>query len=215
MYTISMRPDTPSNATNKCANFEQERTSWALSTFSEFVESDAGGLGVAFYSPLENVDITVVQLAAMIAGLDTAYDELCDTIYAEASTALAATPFQTVEMFMECIPRGFLESEPTDYSTAVAPDVKPVPLLYNAERGTCLVWTGKIWGTVDPPSDIDTYDSAGACFGWDVRYSESVMSTDCVRDSDNLCAMLGKLLGTLGWLSNDAKVYVKNLYSVQ
>lgn len=215
MYTISMRPDIEHFATHKCVNFEQERATWALATYSELTRTDDGLLGVCFYSPLEKVDISIRQLAAMVAGLDTAYQKLCDAIYAEAPDTLAKTPWQTLDSFMDCIPRGIYESSQDEWMEAQPSDIRPLPFLYHAERGKCLAWTGRTWGLIDPPAYLDTYDTAGVCFGWEVKYKEESMQTDGVQEPALLCRFMARLLESLGCLDSAAKIYTYNLYSVQ
>lgn len=216
MYTISMRPYCPYGAVRKCINFEQERSSW---DFASFTDPDAGAIppifGVTFSSPLESIDISVVQLAAMIAGLDSAYEALCDKLYEDAPNDLAKTPWLDRDTFMSCIPRGMWES-PSEISNRVfQKDVLPIPFLRNKETGMGLAWSGAEWGLIDLPADVDTYNSAGTCFGWDVLYKEEEMSTDCVREPRTMAFMLATLLKGLAWLNTDAKIYVQNIYSVQ
>lgn len=216
MYTISMRPNTPNSSIKKCANFEQERASWGLAGFQDtYREGCDTAFGLVFHSPIESIDISVVQLAAMIAGLDAAYADLCNALYADAPRDLVNTPWHDLETFMSCIPRGVYESAPELPGAVYARDAKPIPLLYNHEKNLCISWTGSKWGTTEPPVEIASYDSAGTCFGWDVRYQEEVMSTECVKDPTEIVNMLIGLLEAFNYLDTEAKVYVHNIYSVQ
>lgn len=216
MYTISMRPHCPYGTPNKCMNFEQERATWGMSTFQD---RDCGWAtsmgGLAFYSPLEFIDISVVQLAAMIAGLDAAYEELCNALYADAPNDLAKTPWKDLKTFMECIPRGLYETEPDLPDGLWTDEIALIPFLRSKELGIGLAWNGSKWGQCELPTDVDSYDSAGTCFGWDVLYKEEIMFTDYVRDPLCMVHMLSALLETLAWLNTDAKIYVQNIYSVQ
>lgn len=217
MYTLSMRPFCPNGTPNKCINFEQEAMAWKLSTFSKDSEpmNNLSVAGLAFYSPLESVDISIEQLAAMIAGLDQAYEDVCNALYADAPQDLSKTPWRNLATFMDCIPRGLYSTPPELPNSVCAQDARPVPFLYNKGLSLCLVWTGAMWGKVTPPEDVDTFDSAGTCFGWNVLYKEDSMSTDCVKSPRELADMLAMLLESLSCVNTDAKEYMCNIYSVQ
>lgn len=216
MYTISMRPYCPFGAQDKCINFEQERSAWGMSTFKAADDSLSESVfGLCFRSPLENIDISVEQLAAMIAGLDVAYEEVCNALYAEAPTRLSKTVWKCLESFMECIPRGLYETAPALPESMDTRDVEPIPYLYEEASHTCLGWNGSRWGVIPTPADIFSYDHAGQCFGWDVCYKSSVMDTKCVSNPEAMARLLAVTLEDLTWLSTEARVYVNNIYSVQ
>lgn len=217
MYTFSMRPYCPLGKPNRCINFEQEASAWALSTFKKEdpMLENTDAFGLTFYSPLETIDISIVQLAALIAGLDQAYADLCHALYESAPADLAGTPWGNLQTFMECIPRGIYEQQPEITTTALAKDVKPVPFLYDKETGKKIAWTGQRWGLVDVMGDEDTYASAGTCFGWNVLYKEDEMDASCVRTPVAMTQMVISLLETLAYIDSEEKVYVRNIYSVQ
>lgn len=171
--------------------------------------------GLAFYSPLESIDISVHQLAAMVAGLDTAYETLCNALYEDAPKDLAKTQWGDLDTFMACVP-GFGRDEPREgFSSAHPADALPVPFLYNESTKTCLVWTGSYWGKIPAPADVASYDSAGTCFGWKVLYKEKSMSTERMRDPSMLADMIAMLLEGLSCLNTPAKRYTSNIYSVR
>lgn len=217
MYTFSMRPYCPSGKPNLCINFEQETSAWALSTFKKEdpILDNTNAFGLTFYSPLESIDISITQLAALIAGLDQAYADLCHALYESAPEDLAGTPWGTLQTFMECIPRGIYEQPPEITTTALTKDVKPVPFLYDKESGRKLAWTGQRWGLVDTVGDEDTCDSAGTCFGWSVLYREEDMDASCVRTPATMAQMVISLLESVAYIDSEEKVYVRNIYSVQ
>ena len=217
MYTFSIRPYCPYGPPKRSVNFTQDNESWTLSTFrrEEQAHGTSFNFGLSFYSPLQSVDISVKQLASLIAGIDAAYEELCTALYKDAAKDLANTPWKNRKTFMECVPRGLFEEKPDVTRTVFAADVEPIPVLYDSEANKCLGWNGFTWGLFDPVDAMSTYDSAGTCFGWQVLYKESVMNTDCVRDPSKLAYVVCVLLETLAYLNSEEKVYVKNIYSVQ
>lgn len=220
MYTFSMRPYCPNGSPNRCINFEQEKEAWSLSTFKKedpnFGVSMATGL--CFYSPLETVDISVKQLAALIAGVDTAYADLCSALYENAAKDLAGTPWKDRETFMSCIPRGIFEMQPELPRSVYSDDAAAVPFLYREGDNTFLLWDGVRWGVSETPPtslEVGSCDTAGTCFGWKVLYNEQAMATGCVRMPNDLAEMVSSLLETLSYLDTDEKVYVKNIFSAQ
>ena len=147
MYTFSMRPYCPGGVPNRAINFEQEKEAWTLSNSSDASKTITNLMvaGLAFYSPLESIDISVHQLAAMVAGLDTAYETLCNALYEDAPKDLAKTQWGDLDTFMACVP-GFGGDEPREGFTSAHPaDTLPVPFLYNESTNTCIVWTGAYW----------------------------------------------------------------------
>lgn len=169
--------------------------------------------GPAFYSPLESIDISVHQLAAMVAGLDTAYETLCNALYEDAPKDLAKTVWGDLDTFMNCI--SWFGGSRSEFSSAHPADALPVPFLYDESTKTCLVWTGSYWGKVPAPADVDSYDSAGTCFGWKVLYKEESMSTERMRAPNILADMIAMLLKGLAWCDTLAKCYTFNIYSVR
>lgn len=216
MYTISMRPDNPLGPVERCINFMQESESWELSTFKnkDEISEISIAAGVGFHSPLESIDISVKQLAAMIAGLDKAYEDLCRALYEDAPRDLAGTAWKDLDMFIQCVRDYQYESKPEILRTAHKGDVFPTPFLYDKESGTFLGYTKAGWGSVDLDVDPDSYNSAGTCFGWNVLYSEE-MSTDCVKSPKQVGTLLCDLLTNLVYLDSMEKIYVHNIYSVQ
>lgn len=217
MYTFSMRPYCPGGVPNRAINFEQEKEAWTLSNSSDASKTITNLMvaGLAFYSPLESVDISVHQLAAMVAGLDTAYETLCNALYEDAPKDLAKTQWGDLDTFMACN-AGFGGDEPREGFTSAHPaDALPVPFLYNESTKICIVWTGAYWGKVPAPADVASYDSAGTCFGWKVLYKEESMSTERMRDPNMLADMIAMLLEDLSCLNTPAKRYTSNIYSVR
>jgi hypothetical protein len=215
MHTISLRPDIPNQTTKRCSIFEQESKKWHLGISNEDV---SGGVGTArgflFHTPLENVRITVEELAALIAGLESAYTELATAIFQEAPKALASTIFENVENFMSSIPTGFFETKPTDFPSAHESDSKPVPILCSPAREKCLLWTGRFWGEAEAPADIETYTFIGNSFGWDVAYKQDG-DEEYACAALELCFMVASLFTALVYFDTQAKLYAANLYSVQ
>lgn len=216
MYTFSMRPYCPGGAPNRAINFEQEKEAWTLSNFSDASKNipNLDVAGLAFYSPLESIDISVHQLAAMVAGLDTAYETLCNALYEDAPKDLEKTVWGDLDTFMNCI-SWFGGGPRSEFSSAHPADALPVPFLYNESTKTCLVWTGSYWGKVPAPADVASYDSAGTCFGWKVLYKEESMSTERMRDPNMLADMIAMLLKDLVCFDTLAKCYTFNIYSVR
>ena len=217
MYTFSMRPYCPGGVPNRAINFEQEKEAWTLSNSSDASKTITNLMvaGLAFYSPLESIDISVHQLAAMVAGLDTVYETLCNALYEDAPKDLAKTQWGDLDTFMACN-AGFGGDEPREGFTSAHPaDALPVPFLYNESTKICIVWTGAYWGKVPAPADVASYDSAGTCFGWKVLYKEESMSTERMRDPNMLADMIAMLLEDLSCLNTPAKRYTSNIYSVR
>lgn len=217
MYTFSMRPYCPGGVPNRAINFEQEKEAWTLSNSSDASKTITNLMvaGLAFYSPLESIDISVHQLAAMVAGLDVAYETLCNALYEDAPKDLAKTQWGDLDTFMACN-AGFGGEEPREgFSVAHPSDALPVPFLYRENTDTCIMWTGAYWGVVPAPADVDTYDSAGTCFGWRVLYKEESMSTERMRDPNMLADMIAMLLEDLSCLDTPAKRYTSNIYSAR
>lgn len=215
MYTLSMRPAASHKPTNVCMNFEQESCAWKPSTFSD--EAKYGmPYGIDFHSPLENIDISPKQLSALIAGLDSAYDQLANMVYKEAESFIKKTAFGDRDTFVACLPRGIFETKPDISVLVTVPSATPAmpPYLVNREENKAIVFAGSHWVITDIPSDIDTYDSAGTCFGWDVRYKEDMPIT-CAITGDDLGECLSELLTSLTYLDTDAKVLLKNLEAAQ
>lgn len=215
MFTLSIRPSASTKPTNLCMNFEQESSVWKLSTFSND-PTPGNAFGLCFYSPLENVEITTAQLGAMIAGLEDAYDTLASNIFEQADLILSKTPFGTKDMFMQCIPRGIFETQPevSDMSAATGAKAAVPVLLASKDIGKSLVYDGQRWVVDTLPADIDTYNSAGRCFGWGVRYKADGEER-VTMSSDDLAEMLDGILYHLTYLNTDAKLFVKNLESAQ
>ena len=217
MYTFSIRPYCPYGPPKRSINFAQENESWTLSTFrrDEQPLGTSFNLWLSFYSPLTSVDISVRQLAALIAGIDAAYAELCSALYKDAAKDLTDTQWENRKTFMECVPRGLFEEKPDVTRTVFAADVAPIPVLYDRDADKCLGWNGFTWGLFEPVDDMSTYDSAGTCFGWEVIYKESVMNTGCVSDPSKLAYAVCVLMETLAYLDSEEKIYVKNIFLVQ
>lgn len=215
MFTLSMRPSASTKPTNLCVNFEQEAGGWKMSTFSDD-PTPGNAFGLCFYSPLETVDITTEQLGAMIAGLEGAYDMLANNIFKQSDSIISKTPFGTVDMFMQCIPRGIFEEQPDESSIRVTPGAKaaiPV-MLVSRDLGRVIVYDGKHWSMDESPADIDTYNPMGMCYGWGVCYKGDANAKISLL-GDDLGGMLNELLYMLTCLNTDAKVFVKNLESAQ
>lgn len=215
MFTLSIRPSASTKPTNLCMNFEQESSAWKPSTFSND-PTPGDAFGLCFYSPLENVEITTAQLGAMIAGLEGAYDTLASNIFEQADSILSKTPFGTKDMFMQCIPRGIFETQPdvSDMSEVSGAKAAMPVLLVSKDMGKSIVYDGQHWVVDTIPVDIDTYSSAGMCFGWGVRYTGDG-EEKVALSSDDLVEMLDGLLYHLTYLNTDAKLFVKNLESAQ
>ena len=166
MFTLSMRPSASTKPTNLCVNFEQEAGGWKMSTFSDD-PTPGNAFGLCFYSPLETVDITTEQLGDMIAGLEGAYDMLANNIFKQSDSIISKTPFGTVDMFMQCIPRGIFEEQPDESSIRVTPGAKaaiPV-MLVSKDLGRVIVYDGKHWSMDESPAEKQPY---GRC----VQYGE-------------------------------------------
>ena len=115
MYTISMRPQTRNSTINSAMNFEQERSDWAPSTFNDSGDGCASDVSLMFYSPLTAVDIEPKQLAAMIAGLDVAYEALVKTLFDSAEAHLNKALYPSLQAFIDCLPRGLWCAKAQDW----------------------------------------------------------------------------------------------------
>ena len=180
MFTLSMRPSASTKPTNLCVNFEQEAGGWKMSTFSDD-PTQGNAFGLCFYSPLETVDITTEQLGDMIAGLEGAYDMLANNIFKQSDSIISKTPFGTVDMFMQCIPRGIFEEQPDESSIRATPGAKaaiPV-MLVSKDLGRVIVYDGQHWSMDESPADIDTYNPGGMCYGWGVCSRASTPMQRC------------------------------------
>ena len=146
MYTISLRPYCPGGIPKQCMNFVQEQLRWDLSTFSEEsgVPSFAvSPMGITFVSPLQSVDMTVKQLAAMVSGLGEAFVGLCNALYQHADEDLLRSEFCTMEEFSQCVigyPT-YLKLPRAVVGDVFPGDVQPVPFLYSSAEDLCLGWT--------------------------------------------------------------------------
>lgn len=215
MYTLSMRPVMQSMLTHRCTNFEQERASWKLSTFQERGEDTYAACGVSFSTPLTNVEMTVEELAAMIAGLDVAYKELCKELYADGDTILKDTMYMNRDNYMDCIPRSIYVAG----SGALRKDPNPpfcnMPILYDAKTGNVLGWTGHSWVLKPgvPKEEMASYNSAGRCFEYEVLYTAGMDAT-CVHEPAALCSMISKLLLAVAPTPGDEELFVLNLSSI-
>lgn len=215
MFTLSIRPSASTKPTNLCMNFEQESLSWKPSTFSD-APAPGNDFGLYFYSPLENVEITLMQLAEIIVGLEGAYDTLANNIFEQADAIMSKTPFGSKDMFMQCIPRGIFETPPDISDISSASDSKAaVPImLINPDAGKSIFFDGRRWVLDDIPADFDANAFVGDCFGCHTYYRGAVNGVVSITGKA-LAEMLDGLLHNLTYLNTDAKVFVKNLESAQ
>lgn len=214
MYTLSMRPHTQCPAINMAVNFEQERADWAPSTFSEAGDGVITNVGLTFYTPLPAVDITPKELAAMIAGLDTAYEALVDGLMSTAEQRLNKALYSSVQNFLDCLPQGLWRAGAQDWYDLMTPyDGKFIVLAHPS--GKMATWDGFRWGLIDEDSiNRQDFESAGECFGWQVLYNDS-MDMDMVRDPKDLCTMIASLADALIEINTDARRYAACIFTVR
>lgn len=215
MYTLSIRPATnPGRRSfNTCMNFTQASMSWEQSTFSEDSRDAKEVNGVVVHSPLESVDISVKELAAAIAGIYTAYDDLCKAAYSnivEGASVFGITdPNDLISFLRLGGPVGALKALPMDgfeKKVSVA-----MPFLYHRESNSCVAYTYAGWERVVVPESISSYDSAGTFLEWEVMYSEDVMNTSPIKNVEDFVEMFRELLKFIP-LDSDERVYVASRF---
>lgn len=216
MYTLSLRPNIAEVVTNLCCNFEQESCEWKLSTFTESTYDAKNkaetNLGLQLYTPLESLDITSKQVAAMLAGLESAYEQLANAVYEEAPKIVTKTPFRTLEMFMSCIPRGlFQKGEPVQSATALMYGTSwPILVEPGAER-YCF-FDERNWIESVREDALDHYETAGTLYGMDVLYLEQNLIP---KEPLKLVSVMSKALDCFADQDTDSKLYTANLNAVR
>ena len=214
MYTISMRPQTRNSSINSAMNFEQERADWAPSTFTDTGDGCASDVGLVFYSPLQAVDIEPAQLAAMIAGLDTAYEALVKTLFEGIDAHLNKALYSSAEQFIRCLPNGLWRAKAQDWSE-IMPTYDNKFIVLRNPNGDTATWDGYRWGLIgDTELGYQGYDTAGACFGWTVLYNDK-MDMSMVRDPKDLCRMLATLADALIEINTDERLYAACIFTVR
>lgn len=215
MYTIALRPACLYERPNQAMVFEQETASWQPAHFKPDGQRHDSIYGLYCHSPLESLDISITELATLLGGLEDAYNRLSDSVYGSADDDLRRTPWVNRKTFMACVPRGIFEAPPRRPMPGLDYDVKRYPFLHHPESDSCIAWNGRQWVGIATPANLDSNSFAGICFGWDIYYNETAMSTADLKNPEELSALILKLLESIAYLNSDAKVYTFNLHCAQ